>query len=154
VHRAQLEPVQTNRVEVFQFLIGNTDFSLLRGPAKEACCHNSVPLLAPDGSYSLVPYDFDATGVVDPPYALPVKALRIKNVRQRIYRGKCEPMDIFERTLAEFRDSRLRISAALVDQQRLSASTAKTLHSYVDDFYAIIDDPKRVEKDILRICAK
>ena len=39
----ELDAAHTNLINVFQFMIGNTDFSLIRGPADDDCCHNSVP---------------------------------------------------------------------------------------------------------------
>ncbi len=151
---SDLDPEQANRAELFQFLIGNTDFSFRLGPGKEPCCHNAVPMLGADGKYRPVPYDFDATGIVDPPYSMPVEQLNISNVRQRLYRGHCEPMDVFEKVLVEFRNARSQISAAMLDQAGLSEGTTKTMGKYIDGFYAVIDDPKRLDKDILRLCRK
>jgi hypothetical protein len=51
----RLEPVQTNRIELFEFMIGNTDFSLRLGPPGESCCHNAVVMLGTDGLYRPVP---------------------------------------------------------------------------------------------------
>ena len=42
-----------------------------------------------DGVLVPIPYDFDATGIVNPPYALPAAGLSIRNVRVRLYRGQC-----------------------------------------------------------------
>jgi hypothetical protein len=151
---AQLEPQQTNRVELFQFMIGNTDFSLRLGPDGESCCHNAVPMLGSDGLYRPVPYDFDSTGVVDPPYALPIKALHIKSVRQRLYRGHCEPRDVFEQTLDEFRTTQADLYAALLQPPGLSTGTARRVSAYLDGFYAIINDADQLQRKVLRICGK
>ena len=32
IQPADLEPVQANLIEIFEFMIGNTDFSMLQGP--------------------------------------------------------------------------------------------------------------------------
>ena len=154
VPAAQLEPLQANRVELFQFMIGNTDFSLRLGPPGESCCHNAVPLLGSDGLYRMVPYDFDSTGVVDPPYALPARGLHISNVRQRRYRGGCEPLDVFQRVLGEFQSARAEVYAALAEQPALTTRTARTVSSYLDGFYAVANDPKKLQREVLQICGK
>jgi hypothetical protein len=154
IERASLDPIQTDRVELFEFMIGNTDFSLLRGPADDPCCHNVVPLIGDDGKFLPVPYDFDSTGVVDPPYALPAEQLKIKNVRQRVYRGKCPSEAAFNQVLEEFKAARADINALFGQQAGLQPQTVKTVTSYIDDFYAIIDDPKQLDDQILRICRK
>jgi len=151
---AQLEPVHANRVELFQFMIGNTDFSLRLGPPGEPCCHNAVPLLGDDGLYRVVPYDFDSTGVVDPPYALPARGLHISNVRQRRYRGGCEPLDVFDRVLDEFRAARTDLYAALLEHPALTTRTVRTVRAYLDSFYAITNDPKKLQREVLQICGK
>jgi hypothetical protein len=151
---AQLEPAQANRVELFQFMIGNTDFSLRLGPPGEPCCHNAVPLLGDDGLYRPVPYDFDSTGVVDPPYALPARGLHINNVRQRRYRGGCEPLDVFQRTLDEFRAAQADLYASLLAHPGLKTRTVRTVSAYLDGFYSIINDPRQLQRQILSVCGK
>lgn len=154
IERASLDPVQTNRVELFQFMVGNTDFSLLRAPEGESCCHNIVPLIASDGKYVPVPYDFDATGVVDPPYALPLEVLKIKNVKQRRYRGRCTPAAAFTQSLDELRAARPQITALFENQTGLQEPIVKTAVGYLGEFYSIIDDPKQFDSQISDVCAK
>jgi hypothetical protein len=45
-------------VYVFQYLIGNVDWSLVRPHEEEACCHNGT-LIETDAKMIYVPYDFD-----------------------------------------------------------------------------------------------
>ncbi len=37
-----LDPARSNFINIFQYLIGNTDFSLIAGPDETDCCHNAV----------------------------------------------------------------------------------------------------------------
>ncbi|MCP5054810.1 MAG: hypothetical protein GY940_47030, partial [bacterium] len=63
-------------VAVFQFLIGNTDWSNNFG-------HNIKWLLMGDKKkYYPVPFDFDQAGMVHTHYAKPDRILRIKSVRE------------------------------------------------------------------------
>ena len=75
-------------VYVFQYLVGNLDWSLVTAEAEERCCHNGT-LIRTEASLLYVPYDFDLSGFVDAPYAFPPPDLRLKRVTQRRYRGFC-----------------------------------------------------------------
>ena len=69
---------------IFNYMIGNTDFSIYAN-------HNVKLVLRPDKSIHPVPYDFDISGMVQPPYAAPDPNLGITSVRDRLYRGPCRP---------------------------------------------------------------
>lgn len=83
-----LDPAQAALMYVFQYLIGNTDWSLVPSDDEQACCHNGT-LIEKDETILYVPFDFDLSGFVDAPYAKPAPDLRLKSVRQRRYRGFC-----------------------------------------------------------------
>jgi hypothetical protein len=89
VDRTRYDPAALALVDMFQYFVGNTDWSAFAGPSGAACCHNVVPVARADGVLVPVPYDFDAAGIVDAPYALPAAGLPIRNVRTRLYRGQC-----------------------------------------------------------------
>ena len=145
IEREQLEPVQANLAEVFEFLVGNTDFSMIRGPKGDDCCHNVVLLAAPNGAVLPVPYDFDATGIVAAPYARPAEGLGIGNVHQRLYRGYCRPDATLQATLERFREARADIYALFKDDPRLDAATIERTTEYLDEFYEIIDSPENLQ---------
>jgi hypothetical protein len=60
------------RYALLEHMIANHDWSMRAGPAGKECCHNAelIGPLAP-GAAIPVPYDFDFSGFVDPPYATP-----------------------------------------------------------------------------------
>ena len=65
-----LERRQQNLVNVFQYLIGNTDFSLTKAEPDKDCCHNADLMSAAGISpFTPLPYDFDFAGLVNAPYA-------------------------------------------------------------------------------------
>ena len=103
---ASLQPDQLNLTSVFEFLIGNTDFSPMAGAPDDECCHNYVlfgnnidPIIA-------IPYDFDQSGFVDAPYAVANEMFRIRSVRQRVYRGRCANNEYIEASLRRSKDRR------------------------------------------------
>ncbi len=149
---AAIQPDRLNLTSVFQFLIGNTDFSPITGPPDSVCCHNYVlfgndmdPLIA-------VPYDFDQSGFVDAPYAEPNEFFRIRTVRQQVYRGRCVNNEHVPASLLRFIDRRDSIYALVNEQEGLDARVRETLVRYIDEFYELIIDPKDVEKRIIKKC--
>jgi len=151
---AALDPVQLNLAIVFQYFIGNTDFSPLAAPAGNSCCHNFVLFGAPGQAAVAIPYDFDQSGFVAAPYALPDPRFRIKNVRTRLYRGYCANNDRLAGSLQRFRDERGAIYALLAETPGLDASARKRLVAYTDRFYDLIDSPEDVHRRLENKCRR
>ena len=152
INTAQLEPVQSNLTELFAYLIGNTDWSIVRGPEGDRCCHNAVSISRQNNEFIPVPYDFDITGLVSPPYATPNPRFKIRNVRQRLYRGRCRPDALVARTLDTFRSQKADILQLFENQPGLTKTTRRTARTYIEKFYAIIDDPKQLDRKISKRC--
>ena len=156
VVRGQLEPAYTSLIELFQLLIGNTDFSFKQGPQGDVCCHNVV-LFEHKGQFQPIPYDFDSTGLVNPPYAVPVEALRLNSVTQRLFRGFCRSAASFATTSNRFQTAKGAIYELFSDQpisenMGLTKRMSNKATRYLDGFYAIIEDPKQVDRKIKQKC--
>jgi len=149
---ASLQADRLNLTSVFEFLIGNTDFSPIAGPPDNECCHNYVLFGNDIDPVIAVPYDFDQSGFVDAPYAVPNENFRIRNVRQRLYRGRCVNNEHVAASLRRFRDRRDSIYALVDEQVGLQPRVRKNLIRYIDEFYDLIDDPKDVERRIIKRC--
>jgi hypothetical protein len=152
VDRKLLEPRQATLMDLFQFMIGNTDYSFLAGPEGEGCCHNAVPLIDDDGRYLPVPYDFDITGFVDPPYAVVDYQLPIKKVRTRLYRGICRDAATQQQAVAHFLAARASILDTLRTETALDERSRGQAIGYVEEFFAILDDPKRFDRQVGGAC--
>ena len=148
---AELEPRQANLVNVFEYLIGNTDFSLIRGPANDHCCHNAVPFAGADGVLA-VPYDFDFSGLVDAPYAEPNPRFKIRNVRTRIYRGRCSNNVILSQTLTHLQERKQEIYG-IVDGLAFDKKNRKQVIGYLDSFYELAANPKKVNRELVKECS-
>ena len=146
-----LDGAYTNLVSVFQFLVGNTDFSPIKGQPDERCCHNHV-LFRDDNTQISVPYDFDLTGIVNAPHAKPHPRFNLSSVRQRRYRGRCINNEHLDASFETFRNQREAIYALIDNVEGLTNGTRKSVTRYVESFYKVIDSPRRVEGDILRDC--
>ena len=86
---ANLEQGTLDTMMMFEYMIGSTDFSIY-------ALHNVVLVQTQDRTLYPVPYDFDMTGLVSPPYAIPDKRLPIGSVKERLYRGPCRTLEQLE----------------------------------------------------------
>lgn len=150
----QLDPVTTTRLSLFQFMIGNLDWAATGGPKDDSCCHNSKLIGAGNDinpKYS-VPYDFDSSGLVNAHYAAPPEALNMRNIRQRLYRGFCVFNNQLPQTVALFQEKKPDILALFQDNKHLSDNSRERAIDYIEDFYKILDDPDRFERDVTDKC--
>jgi len=144
--RLNVKPRITDRemflkMTVFQFLIGNTDWSIQYLHNIKLISGNDSPALIP------VPYDFDLTGIVGAPYALPPEQLQLQSVKQRRYRGYCiEDMGEFEPIFDLFNDLKDEIYQIYTDNPLLDEKYIKRTLKYLDAFYIIINDSKAATK--------
>lgn len=149
----QFDEVQLMNTILYQYLIGNTDFAVLKGPSGEGCCHNGrvIGPIGAEQGWIIVPYDFDQAGIISTDYALPDQRLRIRNVRTRLYRGFCWNNAELPAAIERFNSNREAIEAALIPDD-LSSSRKKRIRRYIDGFYETINDPEELQEEILDKC--
>jgi hypothetical protein len=135
-------------------MIGNLDWAVTDGPKDDSCCHNSRLIGAANESNPkyAVPYDFDSSGLVNAHYAAPPDALKVQNIRTRLYRGFCANNDLIPQSVALFKGKKADILALIRDDPHLSEYSRNDAIDYLEGFYKIIDDPKRLEKEITGKC--
>ncbi len=149
----RLDPMEASRFMLFQYLVGNLDWSTLGGPA-DKCCHNAR-LIGPSPTAAIVfaiPYDLDSSGLVNAHYAAPPEGLRVRNITQRMYRGFCAHNAGVEPALAEYRALRGDIEALFENESRLDNGHRKRALRYIEEFYDDLDSPAGVEKHITGNC--
>ena len=152
INRTELDPVHATRAAMFNYFIGNADFSIVAA-TEGSCCHNAKLLRADDESpYVPVIYDFDSSGYVDAPYAITPAKLELRNVRQRIYRGFCTDPEVLDGILDEFRNKRESLLAVAAETDQVGKRSARKGVSYLKDFYSVIENPKRLKKKIIEVC--
>ncbi len=151
---ADVDPGQVALLELFQFMIGNTDWSVhLPMDGTDECCHN-IRVLGPrkeEGVFTLVPFDFDQSGMVDAEYAAVSPGIGVRRVRQRIYRGLCSRNAEVPAAIERFRESRPQIEQAF-QGRGLGDFAARRAASYLGSFYEILSDPKQVQERIYGYC--
>jgi hypothetical protein len=150
------DPLYQNLVHVFQFMIGNTEYSLTSPEPSKNCCHN-VDLMAAIKAppFIPVPFDFDFSGLVDAAYAEPNPRYPIRTVRTRFYKGRCKNNAQIPETLAEFqrkRDDLFAVIASVADLDDQAARSARAARDYIERFYKLIGDPDEVRKQLVEHC--
>lgn len=149
---AALDRQQAIRISVFQYLIGNTDYSLVASARDDDCCHNTVLLAAADGSYIAVPYDFDFAGLVNARYAKPHPSLSIRSVVRRLYRGNCEHNELMDQTIILFKSRKESIRQAAMSIEGMGERERATVLRYIDGFYEDVAEPGSVERHLVKKC--
>jgi hypothetical protein len=153
ISRTELNARQGVLVSLFMFLIGNTDYSIIRGPENDACCHNSKLLVNADGEYFPIPYDFDASGFVDASYAPePRPDFNLRSNRSRLYRGFCVPDDILSAAIKTYQDAKEGLNTIIGDTTYIGVRAVNRTIKFVDSFYEIINNPRKLQREIVRGC--
>lgn len=152
VASAQLDPMQAARVALFQYMIGNLDWSMRAGPQGAGCCHNSRLLMRAGSSFMPVPYDFDHSGLVDAPYATPPEIFRINSVRTRVYQGYCRHNDAALAAAAELRSLRPAIEGELARLPGLDDRTRRKAQAYLSGFFAEVATDQSLRARVLKKC--
>jgi hypothetical protein len=132
-------------VNLFQYMIGNTDWSV---PGD----HN-IKLIQPKDSANArpyaVPYDFDFSGLVDAPYAIPDEQLGTTSVKERVYRGFPRSMEELQESIVNFNAKKAEIYKLITDQELLEKRSKDDMIKYLDEFYKVINDPRSIKKEFI-----
>jgi hypothetical protein len=149
VYDPMTDPSYMTLVAVFQYLIGNTDWSVWKR-------HNIAIFqkVAEPRLLLAVPYDYDFSGAVNAPYATPPEQLKIQSVRQRVYRGFCQPDSILAGVLARYRAAKDSIYAAVRAVPDLPERDVRNVLEYFDDFYKVLENPGAVNRELVRPCRR
>jgi hypothetical protein len=135
------------RAALFGFLVGNTDYSIFT-------LHNVFLVQAEDRKLRTVLYDFDLTGLVNPPYGGPSRTFGLASVKDRLYRGPCRTADEIEPLLAEFRSKKEAVLQLYADQKDLDRNSKQDMKAYVEEFFDIITDKGRTKRKLVDTCNK
>jgi hypothetical protein len=149
-----LSATDSARYALFQHMIANHDWSMRAPSVGKACCHNAEMLgsLTPGGAIP-VPYDFDYSGMVGAPYAVPPEQLRISNVKQRFYRGYCVHNAQAMAVAQQFRAAQPQMLGVLAQTPGLEPRTIQRATSFLNGFFSDIATDQDVSAKVLKRCA-
>jgi len=154
VSRKKLDLVETSNYMLFQYLISNLDWSAISVRDPVECCYNTTLIgKAPDATpvYS-IPYDLDASGLVDAHYAAPPDALRVNSVRTRLYRGFCGHNETRPDALARFMDQKQNILDLFAEEELLTPSSRNKAVRFLEGFYTTLAKPGAIDKRLIGKC--
>ncbi|MCH5375417.1 MAG: hypothetical protein JJ992_15715, partial [Planctomycetes bacterium] len=145
-----------NLVNVFEYMIGNTEYSLVNPEPGKNCCHNA-DILSATGTppYIALPFDFDFSGLVNAPYAEPNPRYPVRSVRTRYFKGLCHNNDLLPETLQFFRDRKASLLEAIErirEYSPVANQSARSVRNYIEAFYEIIEDPEMVRERLVEKC--
>ncbi len=149
-----VDPAQVTLLELFQYMIGNTDWSVhLPTDGDEDCCHNGR-VLGPKGGggpYVVVPFDFDQAGLVDAEYAAVTPGLGIRRVRQRVYRGLCSHNQQLPAAIRRFQELQPRIVAQF-EAEGLGHWASRRAVGYLGRFFEVLASPVDLQERVYGAC--
>jgi len=147
IHPNAQDPISATRNDLFQYMIGNTDYSL-------AYQHNEK-LFYINKKFVPVPYDFDMAGIVNASYAvvseIKNKALPISKVTVRLYRGFDRDEKVIQEVRQEYIDKETEIYR-IVDQYEhyfKDPKEFKEAKNYLMGFFKVIKDDDKFQSRIL-----
>ncbi len=152
---SQLDVQASAHYTLFQYMIGNLDWAMHDAVAGKDCCHNTKLLgLTDDASSDIIPlpYDFDYSGLVNTPYAVPPENISIRSVKTRRYRGYCVHNDAVREAANHFIQSRDALYQTVAQTPELSKKKRAVAARYLDSFFDVITDPAKMEKRLFSIC--
>jgi hypothetical protein len=128
-----------------EYMLGNTDYSIW-------ALHNVVIVQNKARRFFPVPYDFDLSGMVNPPYAAPDERLHLKSVTDRLYRGPCRTVAEFDAAAAPFRAHETEMFAAIERSPELDAFHRRDMRSYLESFFRRVATPDAIKSSLVDGC--
>ena len=143
-----IEDYGLDRVAMFNYLIGNADWSVARGQniklieqIKDSITTETIP----------IPYDFDFSGLVSASYAVPSEESLIQNIKDRYYKGLCRDTETLRAQINLLQSKRSVFNSIIKNFQLLDDSEKEEMLNYLDSFFG---NTEQVIKDIKSTCTQ
>lgn len=142
IHPNQMNLEQSCLMDIFQYMIGNTDYSSYE-------LHNTKIIIDSLGKTPpiVVPYDFDWCGLISAFYAVPDPIMNTTTVSERVYRGYLKDPEIVNASIQKFKNNKQAIYELFKQEERLEKKKLKRVINYLDDFYEIINNESRIQSE-------
>lgn len=132
---------QASFVYLFQYMIGNTDWSMP--------FHHNIKILVDRKDTNSFPYpvafDFDQTGLVNPPYGDGNRALGLEKLTDRQYRGYQRSMEEIEATANIFLQKEEAIFSLIQNFNLLSNKNKTEMVDFLSVFFTEIKNKKKLK---------
>lgn len=145
---ADVDQPTLDRLSLFEFWIGNTDWSV-------AALHNIELYRNKQGDYIPVAYDFDWSGAVNARYSFPNPTLGIRTVRERLHRGPCRTAQEWAPTIAYFQERRAAVDSVwALPIEGLDPKRRADAKAFLDQLWPILADAKQFNRRVVESCQK
>ena len=124
---------------LFQFMIGNEDWSLLLGRNMEIVKFDSTEQL------KLLPYDFDFSGFVNASYSIPNNDFGLTDCRQRVFMGAGETTKDLTVAIDIFKEKKSQILNYIENFPFLKKKSKADILDYVQSFYDFIEEERSLK---------
>jgi len=148
VHPMEQDNICSVQNDFFQYMIGNTDFSVTYQ-------HNEKLIFTRDKKTMPVPYDFDMSGLVNASYSVVSQVqnetLSITSVTQRLYRGFRRNPSIYEKVRQEFLSKKTQMFQ-IIDGLESSFDNPREFtaaRDFIAEFFPVIADDTKYKSRIL-----
>lgn len=146
IHPNACNKQQATRMALFQYMIGHTDWSI-------KAQHNITLIELDDAAPPIpVPFDFDFSGLVNAPYALPAEHLPIKSVTERYFNGYCRTLEEFKVEIDYFNTLRFEINNSVNSFYLLGDQNTSNVIDYINEFYEIINSDRMLKREFIGGC--
>ena len=137
---------ELDKLTVFQYMIGNLDW--------EIKLRHNIKLIAPKerGFPIAIPYDFDYSGIINTSYAATPIELGLQSTKTRLFRGFCRFDDGYKITLEYFQQIKPDLFNLVNTSEYLNKGNKSAFNNYLESFYEILDNPKKVNRKITTAC--
>ena len=142
-----IDSEQSCFLSVFQFMVGNTDWSFIAD-------HNVKRILPADGPTIGVPYDFDYAGIVRAHYAVPIEKVKSTSTKDRYFQGFCQKDSVFASVFKRFNAKKAAFYSLYETFPHITNSYRKKTAKFLDRFFKIINTPSLVQRYIHDKCVE
>jgi len=126
-----MSPLDMARVAVFNYMIGNTDWTVPYQHNIRIMKSLETPVEKPIP----VVYDFDYSALVNAVYATPHELLPIQDISERYYLGICNQEEVLNTVIEEFTELKDDFMGAIRNFEYLPKNEKKYVESYLNSFY-------------------
>jgi hypothetical protein len=137
---------QVTLVAIFEYMIGNLDWSTWK--------YHNIKLMSPVKDSTAPPYpvafDFDYSGLVNAPYAVPPEEIpEVTAVTQRNYRGYPRTIEELQNILSIFKKKKDAIINLVTNFEGLTKGTKKEVLDFLDDFFKTIEKDSQIKRTFI-----
>ncbi len=148
VSQNHMDEFQMARVALFNYMIGNTDWSVAEQhnikvlKTNQPMINKGIP----------VSYDFDYSGFVNTSYAIPNEKIPINSVTERYFLGGCYSDDLFKQVFSEFESIQPEIVQTIENFHYLRKTQKKQVLAYINNFYKKYRKEELLIADLNKTC--